>query len=485
MPSEHPLEYIFHPRHLAVAGASQTGGGMGGGFLPSIIEMGFKGPIYPINPRYEEVNGLKCYPNLRDVPTDVDYVISSVPAAIVPQLVEDCAAKNVKVMHFFTAGFSETGDEGRAELEHEIIARTKALGIRVIGPNCMGLYVPDEGLAFMGGFPKEKGRIALLSQSGANAGEFVSSGAVRGLRYSKVVSYGNAADLCDADFFDYIADDPETDIVASYMEGVRGGRRFVEALKKAAGKKPVAILKGGRTEAGGRATRSHTASLAGPIRVFDALCRQAGAVRVEGMEELVDMVVAFKHVKKLGGPNAVIIVGGGGRSVLSADDVNAEGLEVPHLPPETQELMKQYVPVAGTSVRNPIDAAMGANQEQQVKTLRICAEAPNIDFVLYSGGFGGGPGVPPRSAAPGQQDERRPDPAEAAQRQVDMLAQVQRESGKPVILVSNVPNNASGFANFEALQTLSGDAGVAMFPTMRRAALALSRLLRWQRLREE
>jgi acyl-CoA synthetase (NDP forming) len=479
MASAHPLEYIFHPRHVAVAGAS-LGGGMGGGFLPSIIEMGFKGPIYPVNPRYEEVHGLKCYPSLRDVPTDVDYVISSVPASIVPQLVEDCAAKNVRVIHFFTAGFSETGDEERAELEQTIIDRTRELGIRVIGPNCMGLYVPDVGLSFMGAFPKEKGRVALLSQSGANASQFISSGAVRGLRYSKVVSYGNAADLCDADFFDYMAGDDETDIVASYMEGVRGGRRFVEALKKCAARKPVAILKGGRTEAGGRATRSHTASLAGPIRVFDALCRQAGAVRVEGMDELVDMVIAFERVKKLSGPNACIIVGGGGRSVLSADDVNAEGLGVPHLPPETQELMKEYVPVAGTSVRNPIDAAMGANQEQQVRTLKICAAAPNIDFVLYSGGFGGGPGPRPAGAP---QEQRDPD--EMARRQVEMLVEVQRESGKPVVLVSDTPANAAGFASFDALQRASAAAGIAMYPSMRRAALALSRLLQWQRLRED
>jgi acyl-CoA synthetase (NDP forming) len=264
------------------------------------------------------------------------------------------------------------------------------------------------------------------------------------------------------------------------MEGVRGGRRFVEALKKCAGRKPVAILKGGRTEAGGRATRSHTASLAGPIRVFDALCRQAGAVRVEGMDELVDMVIAFERVKKLAGPNACIIVGGGGRSVLSADDVNAEGLAVPHLPPETQALMKEYVPVAGTSVRNPIDAAMGAGQEQQVRTLKICASAPNIDFVLYSGGFGGGPGGRP----PGAPQEQR-DPDEMARRQIEMLVEVQRESAKPVVLVSDTPANAAGFANFDAMQRAAAAAGIAMYPSMRRAAVALSRLLQWQRLRED
>ncbi len=494
MPSPHPLEFLFHPRSVAVAGASASGGGMGSGFLQSLIQMGFQGPVYPINPRYEEVAGLKCYASLRDVPTDVDYVISSVPAAIVPQLVEDCAVKNVRAIHFFTAGFSETGDEERTELEHSVIQRTRDLGIRVIGPNCMGLYVPDVGLGFMGGgFPKEKGDVALISQSGANASEFIGSGAARGLRFSKVVSYGNAADLCEADFFDYIADDPETSFVASYMEGVRDGRRFFQALKKAAAHKPVAILKGGRTEAGGRATRSHTASLAGPIAVFDALCRQCGAVRVEGMDELIDMIVAFKTVKALSGPRAALIVGGGGRSVLSADDVNAEGLEVPHLPEETQAQLREFTPIAGTSVRNPIDSAMGASADQGTRTLRLVAEASNIDFVLYSGGgwpgggmggqgwMGGGPRDP--SATPAQAPAF--DPEAAARRQIETLATVQRETGKPIIMVSNPPGNAAAFASAQALQQAATEAGIAIFPGMRRAALALVRLWRWQRLREE
>lgn len=485
--STHPLEFLFRPASVAVVGASQSGG-MGGGFLPAIIDMGFKGPIYPVNPRYEELHGLKCYPILRDVPTDVDYVISSVPAPIVPQLVEDSAAKKVKAIHFFTAGFSETGDDERAELEVSVIQRTRELGIRVLGPNCMGLYVPDMGLSFMANFPKEKGNVAMISQSGANASEFINTGAGRGLRYSKVISYGNAADLCEADLFDYIAEDDESQIVASYMEGVRDGPGFVQALKKAARRKPVAILKGGRTEAGGRATRSHTASLAGPIKVFDGLCRQAGAIRVESMDELVDMVVAFKYVKKLAGPRAALIVGGGGRSVLSADDVNAEGLEVPHLPEETQAELREFTPIAGTSIRNPIDAAMGSTGEQSQKTLQIVAGAPNIDFVLFSGGWGG-PGGPAAGSRPGAAGSAEPgappDPREAAKRQIDNLASVQREVGKPVIFVASVPGSAQAFASMQALQEEATAAGIAVFPGMRRAALALARLRQWQQLQEE
>jgi acyl-CoA synthetase (NDP forming) len=497
--TRHPLDFLFHPGSVAVVGASLSGG-MGAGFVPALVELGFKGPIYPVNPRYQELSGLKCYPSLLDVPTDVDYVISSVPAQVVPELVEQSAAKKVKAIHFFTAGFSETGEEERADLEQTVIQRTREFGIRVLGPNCMGLYVPDVGLSFNASFPKEKGNIALLSQSGANASEFISAGAARGLRYSKVVSYGNAADLCEADLFDYVADDPETEIVGAYMEGVRDGRRFFEALKKLGRRKPVSILKGGRTEAGGHATQSHTASLAGPIRIFDAACRQAGAVRVESMDELLDMMVVFKHVTKLSGPRAALIVSGGGRSVLSADDVNAEGIQVPPLPAETQAELREYIPVAGTIIRNPVDATMGSMTDQSARTLRIVASAPNIDFVLYSGGWGPGmggrpPGAPPwgppvaaGSTEPQVQAERerpRMDPKEMAERQIENLVSVQREVGKPVILVANQPGSAQAFASHQALQEAANEAGIAVLTGMRRAALAISRLLRWQELQAE
>ncbi len=507
--SEHPLDFVFHPRHVAVVGASPGAMGMSGGFVAGFIDMGFKGPIYPINPRYEEVAGLKCYPSVRDVPTDVDYVVSSVPAPIVPRMVEDCGAKNVRVIHFFTAGFTETGEEERIELQESVIRRTKELGIRAIGPNCMGLYVPGSGLSFNQGFPREAGNVGLISQSGANASEFVGQGGGRGLRFSKVISYGNAADLCEADFFDYIAEDPETEIVAAYLEGVRDGRRFVQALKKCAALKPVVILKGGRTAAGGRATQSHTASLAGPIRIFDSVCRQAGVIRVDGMDELVDLVIAFRDVKKLSGPNACLIVGGGGRSVLSADDVAAEGLDVPHLPPETQAQLREFTPIAGTSIRNPIDSSMGfrgADDDSAMKTLQIAASASNIDFVLYNTGMGWGPRRPAvpagaTPAEPGAQPAPRRgrraaggapgDPFAGidfeamARRQIDNIISARKDVGKPIILSISPPGSAQAFPGYEAMTSAASDAGIAVFPTVRRAALALSRLLQWERMQGE
>src|SRR5215217_7892466 len=346
------LEAIFHPRNVAIVGLSsgstaRTGFG-GNGFLTSIRDMGFAGPLYPVNPKATEIEGLPCYPSLRAIPEPVDYVISSVPAPAVPQLVDDAIATGVRAIHFFTAGFRETGEADRAELEQRAMARLRAAGIRVIGPNCMGLYVPSAGLSFMPGFPTEAGDVCLISQSGANAGEFVRQAAARGVRFSKVVSYGNAADLNESDFLEYAAEDPETRAICAYIEGVADGRRFVTTLRRAARRKPVVILKGGRTGAGARAAASHTGSLAGSLEVFDALCRQMGALRVESLDALVDFAVAFRFVDPPAGPGVAIVGMGGGTSVLAADAVAAAGLTVPPLPEEGQAELRRFTPVAGT-----------------------------------------------------------------------------------------------------------------------------------------
>jgi acyl-CoA synthetase (NDP forming) len=473
----HELDFIFHPRSIAVVGASTNVMGSGS-FLVALKAMGFEGELYPVNPRAEEILGYRCYPRLRDIPGEVDYVISSIPAQAVPELVEEAGLKGVKAIHFFTAGFSETGEEERIELEQRVLDRARALGIRAIGPNCMGLYVPSSGLSFMPDMPKEPGPVAFISQSGANAGEFVRLGALRGLRYSKVISYGNAADLSEADFFDYCAADPETEIITAYIEGVKDGQRFLRALRTTAMKKPVAILKGGRTEAGGRATDSHTGSLAGSLEVFNAACRQAGAIQVEDLEDLVDVAVAFRFVGSLGGPGAGVVGGGGGRSVLAADIVSSTGLTVPALPEETQQKLREFTPLAGTSVRNPIDSGMGWGGRERltlmIDTVRIVAEAPSIDFVLFHTHFSWGSMVRSASDLTGQAVET----AEA-------LSEVAQQVDVPIVGVVRPPMNASALEATQAFESRCAELGLATFCGMTAAANALSRLVAWQRMHEE
>jgi acyl-CoA synthetase (NDP forming) len=468
------LDFIFHPRSIAIAGVSarETGGFGGGGFVGSLQEIGFRGPIYLVHPTAPAIRGLKCYPRLTDIPDHVDYVISSVNARFVPQLLEDCISKGVRVLHLFTAGFTETGDADKAKMERSVVARAREAGIRLIGPNCMGLYVPESRLAMMGGQIGESGPVAMVSQSGMNAGEFVRYALPRGIRCSKVISFGNGADLKAADFFEYLADDPNTEVICAYLEGIQDGPRLAQAIRRAGATKPMAILKGGRTEAGSRAASSHTASLAGSLQVFDALCRQAGVLRVESLEALVDAAVTFRFVKKLGGPNVCVVGGGGGASVLAADDLDAVGLQVPTLLPETQEALSKVTQEMGTSVRNPIDTMSLWEEQGFEATLTPCAAAPNIDVLLYHTSFGGGPG------------RRGGDARSTMARQAEALARVQSQGGKPIVVAIRPATTGEGFEQSSEFQENCWRAGIAVYPSIARAAQALAGQLRWQAMQE-
>ncbi|MEE9286306.1 MAG: CoA-binding protein, partial [Dehalococcoidia bacterium] len=433
------LDYIFHPRSVAVVGASRAQPvGPGTDFVLALKKMGCP-LIYPVNPKYEVVDGLKCYPSLMEIEGPVDHVISSVPAHIVPQLVEDSIAKGVKTIHFFTAGFSETGEEERAELESRVVARAKEAGIRILGPNCMGLYVPGAGLSFTLGFPKEPGSVALLSQSGGNAGETITASAVRGIRYSKVISYGNAADIDESELLEYLAQDPETEIITAYIEGVKGGGRFLPAMRAAAAAKPVLVLKGGRNEIGARAAYSHTASLAGSIQIFDALCRQVGAVRANSVEELVDLIVAFRYLGPSAnsrwlpaGPRVVVVGAGGGSSVFAADEIGEAGLQCPSLPERVQAQLRELVPVAGTIIRNPIDATDILEPTKLEQILRIAGQAENIDVIIYHLNIGWGRHMSSRNTTSVDPDQR-------AHLTMDAMLRAREATGKPIVVTLRSP----------------------------------------------
>ena len=242
---------VFRPRSVAVVGASSNVDSPGHDYVRALVDFGFAGPIYPINPRAPEIMGLKAYPSLAAVPGDVDLVISCIPADGVIAMIAEARDKGTTALHLFTGRFSETGDAKAAELEQDVLAAAAAAGMRIIGPNCMGIYDSTAGLSFRPDLPRERGDVAFISQSGNNSVELMLHGAARGLRFSKVVSYGNALDLTEADFLDYLADDPETKVVGAYIEGTRDGRRLLEALRRCASVKPVVILKGGRTGSSG------------------------------------------------------------------------------------------------------------------------------------------------------------------------------------------------------------------------------------------
>ncbi len=468
----HPLDVIFHPRAVALVGVpSSESAGASRGFFTALLEQGFPerhdGRIYPINPKVQEIKGVKAYASLLETPDPVDHIISLIPARAVPQLVEQAIEKGVRSIHFFTAGFSETGDQEMANLERTMVAKLNAAGIRVLGPNCMGLYVPSEGLAFMNDFPKESGNVMFVSQSGANAGDVVRGLGGRGVRFSKVISFGNGSDLRAHHFFDYAAADPETTLVTSYVEGVQDGRIFLDALRRLAATKPVILLKGGLTGAGARAAHSHTGSLAGSTQIFDAVCRQVGAWRAEHMDDLQDTAIAVTTgLRNVRGNGIALVGGGGGTAVLASDALASHGLDVPPTPEATRRELSEFIPVAGTSINNPIDTNMG-DAETTDRTLRIMSRAENIDVIVTNASFGRGMDRPDADIEKLRQ---------SATDQAERLGRLQAECGIPiVVLTRGVPHEVVEHFQHEAYRN-----GLAAFPTIHRAARAISVILQWR-----
>lgn len=382
--SSESLEFLFHPRSIALVGVSITHPEhWTRTFLDSLLEFEFEGPLYVVNPKGGEIEGLKVYPSLQDIPRTIDYVIGLVPAQAAPGLVEECAGKGVRAIHFCTAGFSEIGEEEGTRLEAELVEIARRKHIRVIGPNCMGIYCPKSRLSFGQLFPKESGPVGFISQSGGNSNYLVRQAMLRGVRFSKVISYGNACDLNESDFLEHLAADADTKIIAMYIEGVKDGRRFRQLLAEVTKEKVVILLKGGFTEGGARAVAGHTAALAGSEVTWDSLCKQLGIIRVYSLDELADVLVTLLFMPLLRGRNAALIGFGGGASVLITDEFERNGLKVPQLPQEIISQIREFTQAAGNILRNPIDYSQSMmNLENVSKTIDIISRWEGIDFLV-------------------------------------------------------------------------------------------------------
>ncbi|MDM8001261.1 MAG: CoA-binding protein [Dehalococcoidia bacterium] len=382
------LDAVFNPKSVAVAGASP--GKQGQLFLDSFLASGYKGKIFAINSKGQEVSGMKAYKSIKDLPESVDYVVCCIPAPAVPQLIRDCGAKGVKVVSVFTAGFSEIGTDEGKRLEKEVAQASRETGVRVIGPNCLGVYAPGVGFSYTTDFPKQAGTVAFLCQSGGNSVYTTRAAGYRGVRFSKVISYGNACDINECELLEYLIQDDETKIVAIYIEGVRNGPRFYRALTELTKTKPVVILKAGYTQAGAKAAASHTGSLAGSDEVWDELLQQAGAIRVYSLEELVDVMVTLYLLPTPQGRRVGIFGGGGGATVLGADDWSKHGFVLPPLPKVIKEELRTSVPTeAGLILSNPIDLSGFAYSERFYSLIRrLLTYRDFIDLSVIHIGFG-------------------------------------------------------------------------------------------------
>jgi acetyltransferase len=465
------LDEVFSPRGVAVVGAS---GAQKFSFAEMVVhalkDAGYPA-IYPVNPKYTEVLGLRCYPDIVSIPGVVDHVVVNIPAESALELLDQCAAKGVRSVHFFTAGFGESGLAERAALEGELLKKARAGSFRIIGPNCVGLFVPRSRLTNLPGVPVEPGPIGFISQSGGHASNLPADGRFRGLHFSKVVSYGNALDVGEGELLEYLCQDPETEIIAAYIEGVRDGRRFFEALREAAARKPVVLYKGGRTEAGKRAALGHTASLTSSVAIFEGMCRQTNTIQVDDLDEMSDVLVALRYARPLPrGRGAAVVGAGGGPSVLASDEIDAARLQLPKLTAEVQEELKRHLPLAGSIFTNPVDTPNLATPGAIASAIRILSQAPDVHMIIYHLGFH------PisrwgfnRFSSPAFLD-----PVIAA------FSEARQATGKPVLPALRPPLESSDMEEFAVVQAAFVEAGLPVFHSLRAAARAMSRVVAWK-----
>ena len=376
------LDLMFNPRSIAFVGATEQLGKWGFIIFNNLITGGFPGKIYPVNPGRAEVLGYRAYPTVREVPGELDLVVIAAPAGGVLAAVEDCAAKGVKAVVVISAGFKEMGGAA-AELEAEMAAKARAAGMVLVGPNGQGVCCPKNRVYpwMPHFFYPPAGPVAVVSQSGNVQGLMMTELWKLGIGVSKGVSSGNEADLGAADFLSYFGQDPDTKVILSYMEGLTDGRRFLEIGRETAGQKPVVLLKGGLTESGVSAAKSHTGALAVSDELFAAACRQAGLIRAKTIYEASVMAAAFVNRPLPRGRRVGIVTGGGGLGVIAADLCAQAGLTVPELSKDTLAKIAAKMPdwwVPG----NPVDLVAGLNFGVVPGILETIMMSNEIDALL-------------------------------------------------------------------------------------------------------
>jgi len=371
------IDPFFNPTRVALIGASSDYRKLGNSLLMNLLASELD--IYPITRSRDQVMGVKAYQSLQDIPEPIDLAIVAVAAKYCPPLMKDIRKAGARNAVIISGGFSETGKQGEI-LENELINEAKEAGVRIIGPNCVGV---SNSRLFNGTFTMlpERGNIALISQSGALGGMIIYTTRAKRIGMSKFASIGNAADVGMVELVRYLCDDPKTSVITIYVEGVDRGREFYQSLRDASAKKPVVVLKGGKSEVGARATKSHTGSFAGSSRIFKGVLRQAGCVTAPTLDTLFEVAKLFDYQPLPGGRNIGIISNTGGAGVLATDEASRHGLNIPHLSSDTcDELYNVLPPMAATD--NPVDVvASGGRREYRVAT-ELILQDPAIDMLL-------------------------------------------------------------------------------------------------------
>ena len=465
------LDRAFNPKCLVVVGDKGVTN-----FRWLRSNMNTEGSLYSVQIDPKEIEGIKALevPNflsLMDVPEPVDLAIVAVPREVTPRILEDCIRKDVAVAHFFTAGFAETHAEPGITLERRLVDRAEQANFHLLGPNCMGILNPRGGFAMgPGQTPPIRepskyvaGSVGLISQSGMHGGTLVREAAIQGVKVSKAVSYGNGTVLDSTDFLEYFGQDKEITGIGLYVEGIKDGRRFLKVLKEVCRRKPVVIWKGGRTEAGSRTSSSHTDSMSAPRPIWEAAVKQCGAISVNRMDELIDVLQALQFMSPVHGDGVGLTGGSGGQGVAMTDAFTEAGLSVPRLTQESCDKLAGFFTMIGGSYLNPIDTA-NENRNNMARIIEILEQDANVDNLVVLVGSRGG-GTPQFDTL------------------VNSLAEVRKRANKPVMTLvpmSIAPGEAEqAGATIEKLQK----AGIAAFFSMERGAAALKKALDYYNLK--
>ncbi len=466
------LERAFNPRTVAVIGDKKAIGYM---WLNSMST--FTGKLYSVQVDPNEIAGIEAmgvtnYKSLAEIPDEVDYAVCAVPRPVAARILADCIAKKVGAVSLFTSGFAETETEEGIKAQEQITEMAREAGLLLIGPNCMGIYNRRLGVRHSTDQPAgDPGNVGFIGQSGTHCINFSLTGAVQGIKCSKTVSFGNAVVLDAPDYLEYMADDPETEVIALYLEGVKDGPRLLRVLRDTAKRKPVVVWKGGMTPAGSRAVYSHTASLATAPAIWDAAMRQAGVVQTDTLDETIDAVKALVYARAATGKRMGLVAMTGGQSVVITDAFEREGLEVPLLTAASYEKLASFFNIIGGSYRNPLDAGgtigMGFAPGNLQKLLDILDEDENVDGVVMEVG------------ASFIARRLRDNPAILDQ-MVETLASYRERSTKSFVTIAHPGHVEDVMADIRARLLARG---VGVFPSFQACARALRRAIDYWRFR--
>ncbi len=381
------LRALFEPQSIAVVGASRRTEAVGYAIMKNLVDGGFKGKIFPVNPKATEVLGVKCVPSAENLPESVDLAIFIIPSAAVPAELEACAKKGAKAAIVISAGFREIGGEG-IKLESEIKRIADQYGIAMLGPNCLGLINNDPTVrmnaSFSGHIPKN-GKIAFVSQSGALATALMDYACGENIGMSKIISLGNKVDMTELEVLQYLKDDPNTEVIIMYLEDIVKGHEFIEVAREITGDiartKPILVIKSGRTAQGAKAASSHTGSLMGADEVYDAVFEQSGVMRMESAQEMFDLAIVFANQPLMKGSSVAIVTNAGGPGIMATDACVRFGLQMAEMSPATVAKLKEKLPPT-SNFSNPIDVIGDAQHDRYEHALRSVIAEPNVDGVM-------------------------------------------------------------------------------------------------------